>query len=211
MPNHIRCLDGRVCFSITDNSNQEQVEIKYQLLNPSTPFRDIVDTARSVILAGGTMSPVCPYIDICISDNSDPSQMSDIVSQLFSYLPQDRLSNFSCGHIIPPSNLQTLLVGKGPRGGDLEFTFDRRGNKPIVSQACGVEPASNSEAHTQIAELGQILSNFINVVPGGMVVFFPSYGFLNAVKTEWTACGTMEKFSAKKKVELVSHYANKLV
>ena len=53
---------------------------------------------------------------------------------------------------------------------------------------------------TKIAELGQILSNFINVVPGGMVAFFPSYSFLNTVKAEWITSGTMEKFNAKKKV-----------
>lgn len=47
---------------MTGNPNQEQVEIKYQLLNPSTPFRDVVDIARSVILAGGTMSPVRPLL-----------------------------------------------------------------------------------------------------------------------------------------------------
>jgi hypothetical protein len=32
--------------------------MKYQLLNPSPQFQGIVDIARSVILAGGTMSPV---------------------------------------------------------------------------------------------------------------------------------------------------------
>ena len=47
-------LDGRVTFSNVDG----QVEIKYQHLNPATPFRDIVEVARSVVLAGGTMSPV---------------------------------------------------------------------------------------------------------------------------------------------------------
>ncbi|KIM88996.1 hypothetical protein PILCRDRAFT_812883 [Piloderma croceum F 1598] len=159
--------DGRVCFSVTGQPNQEQVEIRYQLLNPSTPFRDVVDAARSVILAGGTMSPI-----------------SDVVAQLFSHLPQDRLSNFTCGHIIPSTNLQTLVVCRGPRGADLEFKFDRRGDKSMI------------------AELGQILSNFINVVPGGMVAFFPSYSFLNTVKAEWTTSGTMEKFNAKKKVFL---------
>jgi chromosome transmission fidelity protein 1 len=57
-----------------------------------------------------------------------------------------------------------------------------------------------SQVPTKIAELGQILSNFINVVPGGMVAFFPSYSFLNTVKAEWITSGTMEKFNAKKKV-----------
>jgi chromosome transmission fidelity protein 1 len=55
-----------------------------------------------------------------------------------------------------------------------------------------------------MAELGRVLSNFINVVPGGMVAFFPSYGFLNAVKAEWTANGTMGKFNAKKTVKLMT-------
>ena len=35
-----------------------QVEIKYQHLNPATHFQEVIETARSVILAGGTMSPV---------------------------------------------------------------------------------------------------------------------------------------------------------
>lgn len=54
--------DGRVCFSISSEHNQDQLEIKYQSLNPSISFSDVVGSARSVILAGGTMSPVseCP-------------------------------------------------------------------------------------------------------------------------------------------------------
>lgn len=40
------------------SGKQEEVEIKYQLLNPAPNFIDVVDEARSVILAGGTMSPV---------------------------------------------------------------------------------------------------------------------------------------------------------
>jgi chromosome transmission fidelity protein 1 len=62
-----------------------------------------------------------------------------------------------------------------------------------------------------MAELGQILFNFVNVVPGGMTVFFPSYSFLNAVKAEWTASGMIEKFKGKKKVGLVVHPAKKMV
>lgn len=46
--------DGRLIFSAVGDA----VEIKYQLLNPSALFRDVVELARSVVLAGGTMSPV---------------------------------------------------------------------------------------------------------------------------------------------------------
>ena len=60
-------------------------------------------------------------------------QISDVIAQLFPDLPEDRLLNFSCGHIIPASNLQTMVVNKGPRGGDFEFKFDKRGDKSTVS------------------------------------------------------------------------------
>ncbi|OJT06295.1 hypothetical protein TRAPUB_2875 [Trametes pubescens] len=153
--------DGRVTLSIVDG----QVEIKYQHLNPATYFQEVVDSARAVILAGGTMSPI-----------------DDVVHQLFSALPADRLSTFSCGHIIPPENLQTLVLKKGPRGGELQFKYQQRGDEGLI------------------AELGQILLNFTNVVPGGMVVFVPSYAFLNTVTKQWQAGGLMEKLNAKKKV-----------
>ncbi|KAF7968351.1 hypothetical protein HWV62_30909 [Athelia sp. TMB] len=157
--------EGRLCFMVQDEPTHQTMEIKFQLLNPATPFRDVVDSARSIILAGGTMSP-----------------MSDVVLQLFSHLPEQRMSNFSCGHIVPSESLQTLIVGKGPRGGDLEFKFDRRGDKSMT------------------IELGQMISNFVNVIPGGVVVFFPSYSFLNMVREQWGASGLIERFNTKKKL-----------
>ena len=52
----------------------------------------------------------------------------------------------------------------------------------------------------QVAELGQILLNFTNIVPGGMVVFLPSYGFLHMVMDKWKGSGMLEKINAKKRV-----------
>ncbi|KAG1822586.1 helicase C-terminal domain-containing protein [Suillus subaureus] len=155
--------DGRLIFSAVGDA----VEIKYQLLNPSALFRDVVEVARSVVLAGGTMSP-----------------MSAVVSELFTYLPLNRLTTFSCGHIIPASNVQTLLLTKGPSGLDLEFKFAQQSNRQVVS------------------ELGQIVLNFCNVVPGGIVVFFPSYASLNFAREAWSQSGSLDKFSVKKKVFL---------
>ena len=51
--------DGRVTFALVSSPDQQNAaEIKYQQLNPSTNFAEIVEEARSVVLAGGTMSPV---------------------------------------------------------------------------------------------------------------------------------------------------------
>lgn len=58
--------------------------------------------------------------------------MSDFSSQLFSYLPAERLKTFSCGHVIPQKNLQTLVLTQGPRKTDLLWKFDKQGNKEMV-------------------------------------------------------------------------------
>lgn len=64
------------------------------------------------------------------------AQIDDVVHQLFSALPADRLSTFSCGHIIPPENLQTLVLKKGPRGGELQFKYQQRGDEGLVRRIC---------------------------------------------------------------------------
>ncbi|KAL1677806.1 helicase C-terminal domain-containing protein [Schizophyllum commune] len=154
--------DGRISFIRNANGS---LEVRYQLLNPEPNFAEVVDEARAVVLAGGTMSP-----------------MSDVFNQLFSHVAAERLTSFSCGHIIPASNLQTLVVTKGPKGGPLEFKAERQ-----------KDPAA-------IEELGQILFNLVCVTPKGMVVFFPSYNFLNAAKAAWGQSGTLGRLEGRKKI-----------
>ncbi|KAL5501633.1 CHL1 [Sanghuangporus vaninii] len=89
--------------------------IKYQHLNPATYFECIARSARSVILAGGTMSPV-----------------SDMALQLFPNIAREQLTVFSCGHVIPRANLLCLVLGTGPRGKDLEFRFKDREDRSLI-------------------------------------------------------------------------------
>lgn len=76
-------------------------------------------------------------------------KISDIVHQLFSYLNPDRLTSFSCGHIIPASNLQTLVVSKGPRGGELEYKAGKQGDASVVSVPRYFDLASLVTPHLQ--------------------------------------------------------------
>lgn len=50
--------EGRLFFQ----KSQDDIMLKYMLLDPTNHFREIVEDARAVILAGGTMSPVSTNI-----------------------------------------------------------------------------------------------------------------------------------------------------
>ena len=126
------------------------VVLKYMLLDPTYHFKDIVDEARAVILAGGTMAP-----------------MDDYHTNLFSYVPRERLKTWSCGHIIPKENLSSMTVGSSLNGTSFEFTFDKRNSLELVTA------------------LGEVLIALAKVIPDGMVVFFPSYAYLNKLVDMW--------------------------
>jgi chromosome transmission fidelity protein 1 len=51
-------VDGRVLISCDRSMQPRSVTLKYLLLNPAHHFREVVDDARSVVLAGGTLAPV---------------------------------------------------------------------------------------------------------------------------------------------------------
>ncbi|KAJ0337864.1 hypothetical protein COL922a_006276 [Colletotrichum nupharicola] len=147
--------EGRIFYEKT-SSNSPDIQLSYLLLSPTHAFSSIATSARAVILAGGTMSPFKDYKD-----------------HLFPYLSDSKLTTLSCGHVIPPSNLcvWTLAGAKpGPNrdiSSTFEFSFQRRSDKAMVSQ------------------LGLAILNICNVVPDGIVVFFPSYGYLDEVITVW--------------------------
>lgn len=58
--------------------------------------------------------------------------MSDVINQLFSYFPSERVTTFSCGHIIPEENLQTLVVSTSPRGNAIEYKADKQSDPNVV-------------------------------------------------------------------------------
>jgi chromosome transmission fidelity protein 1 len=104
--------EGRFFFSRDD---ENQVQIRYTLLDPREHFRDVVEEARAVILAGGTMSP-----------------MSDYKDYLFSYLAPERLETFSFGHVVPKENIFAQPISMGPSGMEFDFTFEKRKSEKMI-------------------------------------------------------------------------------
>ncbi|KAH0559276.1 hypothetical protein GP486_004207, partial [Trichoglossum hirsutum] len=106
--------EGRIFFRKTED---HEISLKYMLLDPTHHFREIVENARAIILAGGTMSP-----------------MNDYVNHLFAYVPPDRIRTLSCGHVIPNQNLLAWPISRGPTGVSLEFTFEKRDSHAMIDE-----------------------------------------------------------------------------
>lgn len=180
--------EGRIFYQKTQGKQQStDVKLSYLLLSPTHAFSSIASSARAVILAGGTMSPFQDYAD-----------------HLFPSLGADKITTLSCGHVIPSSNLCVWTLastrpapggagggGGGGGGMDFEFSFQKRGDKAMLR------------------ELGVAILNICTVVPDGVVIFFPSYGYLDEVVAAWQerAVGgttgsqsTWDRLSAKKAV-----------
>ncbi len=58
--------------------------------------------------------------------------MSDYLSHLFSYVPNDRLDTFSYGHVIPSGNLTAHNLALGVQGSEFDFTYDSRDSEKMV-------------------------------------------------------------------------------
>lgn len=115
--------------------------------------------------------PVCSY-----------EQVSQVIDQLFSFVPRDQIDLFSCGHVIPPQNLIGFSLSVGPSQKHLEFTFARRSDVDALD------------------ELGRILLNLARIVPGGIVVFFPSYRFEETAVRRWQTTSQWDDIHVRKSV-----------
>ncbi|KAI0155999.1 helicase C-terminal domain-containing protein [Pestalotiopsis sp. NC0098] len=96
------------------------------------------------------------------------SPFDDYTAHLFPDLPSSKITTLSCGHVIPSSNLCVWTLGSTKPGMEFEFSFQKRSDKTVIH------------------ELGMSILNMCAVVPDGMVVFFPSYGYLDEVVSAWS-------------------------
>ncbi|KAM6425490.1 ATP-dependent DNA helicase DDX11 [Rhynochetos jubatus] len=110
--------------------------------------------------------------------------VADFREQLLSRAGVDpaRVVEFSCGHVIPPENILPIILCSGPSNQQLEFTYETRDLPQMMD------------------ETGRILCNLCNVVPGGVVCFFPSYEYERQVYAHWERTGLLARLAAKKKL-----------
>ena len=93
--------------------------------------------------------------------------MDDYVRNLFPYLPAERLKTWSCGHIIPKENLIVWPVVKASGGTDFDFTYETRSSTTVIEA------------------LGRCILDLCAAIPDGIVLFFPSYRYMDEVILQW--------------------------
>ncbi|VDP32290.1 unnamed protein product, partial [Soboliphyme baturini] len=110
--------------------------------------------------------------------------VDELYDRLFDLcsIARSRISHFSCGHIVPKENLLPVIVCRGPRGGNMRFNYQTRTQPALMT------------------ELGQILISLATVVPGGVVCFFSSYGYLSAVCDALSSDSMLQELETLKRV-----------
>ncbi|MCD7457171.1 hypothetical protein HAX54_034377 [Datura stramonium] len=102
--------------------------------------------------------------------------------RLFPWLPPDQLHFFSCGHIIPSENILPIVVPQGPSAHSFDFSYSVRSSSVMIQ------------------ELGLLVSNLVNVVPEGMVLFFSSFDYEGQVYDAWKESGIIGRIMKKKRI-----------
>ena len=110
--------------------------------------------------------------------------LSEFRDQLFIGAGADpnRVVHFSCDHVVPGENVLPIVIRNGPSGKVLDFSYKSRDHAVTLD------------------ELGRVLSNICNIVPGGVVIFFPSYAYETKVYDHFEKTGVLNRIERKKRV-----------
>jgi len=154
--------EPRACGKVLTAPNRH---IRYVLLDPIPYFSPIYRTARATILAGGTLEP-----------------REALLPRLFDEETCKQVYFSAFQHVVPQENVLALILGKGPTGLPLEFSFSQR------------------QCMAQIDELGHCIVNLCALVPKGLVVFFPSYALERLVWTRFAETNISERIARRKEV-----------
>lgn len=161
-------LHTLLSFLVSLNNLSSEGRIFYQKVSPD-------DIKLSYLLLSPThaFSSVASSARAVILAGGTMSPFEDYTAHLFPDLAEDKITTVSCGHVIPPSNLCVCtLSSPGPKAVEFEFSFQKRSDKSMINQ------------------LGLAILNICTVVPDGVVVFFPSYGYLDEVVAAWSEAST---------------------
>ncbi|XP_020282942.1 ATP-dependent DNA helicase DDX11 [Pseudomyrmex gracilis] len=194
-------ISGEETIGVTDTPNEDQTSNPLMaILSFLECLKNSCADGRICVLPGITigqgiikfllLNPAAHFHDIVKDARSvvlaggTMEPMSEFIDQLFlmAGATPDRIMTFSCDHVISKENIISNVVICGPTGVEFEFNFHNRQDTRLLD------------------ELGRALVNLCNVVPAGIVVFFPSYNYEDTVFKHLDKSGVITKLSAKKRI-----------
>lgn len=126
-------------------------------------------------------SPIVSQARSVILAGGTMDPMSDFINDLLPSFKKS-IHTYSCGHVIGNDQLLPICLPLGPQGITFKLSYEER-NKPDL-----------------ILEMGRALANLTAVIPGGIVLFFASYSYMNLVFKNWKASGIIEGLSKRKQI-----------
>jgi chromosome transmission fidelity protein 1 len=88
--------------------------------------------------------------------------------------------------VIPLQNLLPITISTGPTGIPLNFSFKTRFKNEVIIEA------------------GRVILNLCQIVPKGLIAFFPSYSYMEKVIEIWKSVGILKQLSQKKDIFMES-------
>ena len=104
---------GRIILEQGDD--QPGGVLSYHLIQPAIEFLPLLEDARSIIFAGGTMGDVAEFRDF-----------------LMPSVPLHAIHTFSCGHMVPRENMLTIFAGKDSQQRPIRVNFETRMRRETV-------------------------------------------------------------------------------
>ena len=180
----------------------QNATFRFVQIHSGSQLEDLVQEAHAIIVAGGTLRPFTHVAAELFGNDVDvmsaASNAEEHLARIFdlagssksvsssSPVPSSsvyrtpKLTAFTCGHVIPPSNVITACLSSGPTAQNLDFRHFSRSSNVIID------------------ELGRVVLNLCNVVPKGFVVFLPSYNYESQLFHRWRATGLLAQLDKKK-------------
>ena len=108
------------------------------------------------------------------------SPISGLASELKVTFPV-QLEN---AHVVPSSQIRFSIITDSSLAKKVSFRFDN----------------STRKDNDMITELGNTIYRLCSVTQGGVLLFFPSYSFMNQCYSIWTSCGIIRKLNTIKEI-----------
>ncbi|KAL0592316.1 hypothetical protein ABG067_000424 [Albugo candida] len=152
------------------------------LVKITDPFKNISSLQYLLLNPSHHFEDIVKEARAVIFAGGTMQPVQHLFDQLLPSVPREKIDVFCCGHVIPPTNLMGLSLSTGPTRQILEFNYARRNSLELFD------------------ELGRILFNFSKIVPGGIVVFFPSYKLEATIVNRWRDTAQYQNLEKQKKI-----------